>query len=502
MESSRGQPLITLQRYSPPEQASMYGSTHDENIFPESSLKDGSAGEEKLTNGTYTIDEAIEHGGFGRLNITVLVCTVLMWSNVNTILFSPAILPDLIRCSIGLTKIQTSTMIALVYVGYFIGNFIFGTISDRYGRKSTILLATGCAAFFSLLFSFADSYSWITFFQVIIAMVSSGMMSCMSLCLEFMPVDKRSYVMFSALSNVTFSGWYSLICWTFLDHAQNWRWVLRICHVLPFAFTFPMYYYLVPESPRYLSTVGKTVEASEVFRKLWRVNHVDVLQGQLVHNEEIKERGSMLESLKYPFLLSTILLSVLWMSNAITYYGGIFLVTQLNKSCQGKTGHEEIACITSKDLLNIFLTSLGDVPGIFLCLPLMERWGRRMTLAFLCLILSLSFIPLYFCQIVKYSWIPVSFIRAAGVAIDAALEVYVPEVYPTYFRNAAVNTVKIGERIGMIATPFLSKWLITVNYNLTLGILTALTLGSSIVAACLPKEIAHKKLVDVQEQKM
>ena len=488
---SSGDPLLLA---SHNEDATTYGSNNA------GVLKDDLDEIELNATKMYTIDEAIEHGGFGRLNITVLVCTILMWSNVTTILLSPAILPDLIRCSIGLTKMQTTTMIAFVYVGYFIGNIIFGTISDRYGRKSTILLSTGSTAFFSLLFSFADRYSWTVFFQATIAMMSSGMMSCNSLCLEFLPTDKRSYVMFCAICNVTFSGWYSLISWTFLDHAQNWQWVLRIGHVLPIALSFPVYYYLVPESPRYLSTIGKTAQASEIFKKLWKVNKVEELQGQLVHCKEVEERGSMLESLRYPFLSSTILLSILWMINGLTYFGGIFLVTKLNKSCQGSTGHEENTCITSDDLLNIFLTSFGDLPGIFLCIPLMERWGRRITLAFLCLILSFSLIPLYFCQIVKYSWIPVSFVRAAGAAIDGVLEVYVPEVYPTYFRNAAVNTVKIGERIGMIATPFLSQWLITVNYNLTLGILTALTFASSIIAACLPRETANKKLVDVQEQ--
>ena len=52
----------------------------------------------------------------------------------------------------------------------------------------------------------------------------------------------------------------------------------------------------------------------------------------------------------------------------------------------------------------------------------------------------------------------------------------------------------------MIATPFLSKLLITVNYNLALGILTVLTIVSAIIAACLPKETAHKKLLDLQEE--
>ena len=252
-----------------------YGSNNSEDIFSKSVLEDDPTERESLTTKMFTIDKAIEHGGFGKLNITVLICTILMWSNVTTILLSPAILPDLIRCSIGLTKLQTTTMIAFVYIGYFIGNIIFGTISDRYGRKSTILLSTGSTAFFSLLFSFAGSYSWTVFFQAIVAMMSSGMMACISLCLEFMPTDKRSYVMFCAISNVTFSGWYSLICWIFLGHAQNWRWVLRIAHALPIALSFPVYYYLVPESPRYLSTMGKTGQASEIFRRLWKVNQVE-----------------------------------------------------------------------------------------------------------------------------------------------------------------------------------------------------------------------------------
>ena len=308
--------------------------------------------------------------------------------------------------------------------------------------------------------------------------------------------------MLVALAILTFSGWYSLISWIFLDFPHNWKWVLRVGHALPITLTIPIYYILVPESPRYLLTTGKTSAASDVFRKIWKANKVDDLQGELIHFGEIKERGSMFESLKPPFVLSTVLLAAFWMINALTYYGGIFLVTQLEKSCQGKTSQGEKACLNSQDLLNIFLTSLGDLPGVILSLPLMERWGRKMTLACLSLVLGFSLIPLYFCQIVKYSWIPVSFIRAAGTAVDSALEVYVPEVYPTYFRNAAVSTVKVGERIGMIATPFLSQLLINMNFNLALGILTVLTFGSSLIAALLPNETAQKKLVDVDEDRV
>ena len=48
---------------------------------------------------------------------------------------------------------------------------------------------------------------------------------------------------------------------------------------------------------------------------------------------QVKQRGGILDSFKHNYLVSTLMISFLWFINGNTYYGALFLVTQLGKSC-------------------------------------------------------------------------------------------------------------------------------------------------------------------------
>ena len=279
--------------------------------------------ESEDTEYLFTSDEALCHAGFGTFNVTILICCTLMLSNTTILLFSPVVLLPLIQCDMNLNQFQSTLAASIVFLGYFIGNIIFGTLSDRYGRKKSILLGTVASCFVSLQFSFAPNYYWVLFFQFLLGILAAGIIISSSLCIEFMPLNKRSY------SGLVFTGfliaytWYGLIVLHYLHDKNNWRVVLRIVHVLMFAVTAPIFYVLVPESPRFLLTAGKAEEALTVYQNIWKRNRVQPMRGKLAPLGIISGRGDILESFRKPYLKSTLLLGWLFFVNGLTSYGAI-----------------------------------------------------------------------------------------------------------------------------------------------------------------------------------
>ena len=90
-------------------------------------------------------------------------------------------------------------------------------------------------------------------------------------------------------------------------------------------------------------------------------------------------------------------------------------------------------------------------------------------------------------------------LRTLARAADSTLEVYAPEVYPTYFRNAGVSTVKVGERLGALLSAYVTQLLFEANFRASLSILVLFALFSSIVALLLPYETANKEMKDERE---
>ena len=444
----------------------------------------------------------MNQGGFGPFNIIILLCSIMMWSNVNTILLSPAILPNLLKCDLHLDSIQKAVVTSMLYIGYFFGNIVFGRLSDFYGRKKCIICATAGVSFVSLLFSFAPNYTWVLVFEFLSGFLTSGMVLCSSLCIEYMPVNKRSYTLLIAIGVPLSSGLYSLVTWLFLNDKDNWRMTLRFAHSLALGLSVPIYYFFVPESPRYLLATGKSLKALQIFKKLWSRNNVHPLIGRL---QSCRERNANKEDNKQIlwklYVKSTILVLFLWFVNGLMYYGSMFLVTNISGSClvnsSSSVANSTCHPISSSELSNLFITALGDLPGVLISIPIIDKFGRRKTLVALSLIMAVSFTPLFFCEIVSYSWLTIGVIRGTANVLDAVLEVYAPELYPTTFRTTAVSIVKSGERFGVILSPYISQVLIKSNHYLSLAIYVSLAVVGSICSLVLPVETTGAEMCDV-----
>ena len=156
----------------------------------------------------------------------------------------------------------------------------------------------------------------------------------------------------------------------FVMPTLGWRWLLALSSI-PSSLLL-LFYWVAPESPRFLCLKGRTTEALSVLEKIARLNRTKLPPGILVsdHQIELQEKNtpsedtrllssigdddatskatdshkgafsSLLVLLSPKLVRSTLLLWFVFFGNAFSYYGLVLLTSELNN------GHSK--CIPTK----------------------------------------------------------------------------------------------------------------------------------------------------------
>ncbi|CAG9131522.1 unnamed protein product [Plutella xylostella] len=186
-------------------------------------------------------------------------------------------------CAEGWWPRMTNT---LFWVGSIFGNLFFGWMSDRYGRRLTILLMIYLEVPLAIAASFPSSYWTYTALRVAGGLFFPALYQLpFILALELMPPDKRTYT--GIVVGMLFaSGMCLLAVLAFL--LRDWFW-LSLATSLPFLSLYS-YYWLIPESPRWLVGRGRIAEAERVLLDLARRNGVHLPRGFLLDlHKKVKE---------------------------------------------------------------------------------------------------------------------------------------------------------------------------------------------------------------------
>ncbi|XP_076371527.1 carcinine transporter-like isoform X2 [Tachypleus tridentatus] len=248
---------------------------------------------------------------------------------------------------------------------------------------------------------------------------------------------------------------------------------------------------ILPESPRWLISVGRYNEAVVILKEIAATNgnsEPNDLVARLMElektmkEEEKAQRTAVL--LKYPRLRKHFLIITLaWIASSVTYYA-----LQLN-----------VTNLYGNEFLNFFLLGLVELPTYFICWYLMEKIGRRLTNVSLFMLAAVS------------SFLPVAFPSdmAIGTTIGALVGKFgcsagymvmyqqATELYPTPVRALGMGISATMASIFLIATPYLI-YLGTYNQHIPYVIIGGICLATSFTGFFLP-ETLHAKLPQTLE---
>jgi len=311
----------------------------------------------------------------------------------------------------------------------------------------------------------------------------------------------------------------------------GWRWLLALSSVP--SFLLLLFYAITPESPRFLCMKGRTTEAMEVLEKMARLNNVQLPPGRLVSDKNIeldevsgssesttlladaevsegidKDEGSDFGGVKSvgkllsPKLVrATLLLWMAFFGNAFSYYGIVLLTSELsngNRIC-AKQEVESVHSNNASLYKNVFISSFAEIPGSLMSAMVVDRFGRRLSMASMLFTSCVFLFPLVFSRTDILTRISLFGARLCISSSFTIVYIYAPEIYPTVVRTTGIGIASSVGRIGGILCPLVAVALVHSCHQTTAILLFELVVFlSGLAVSFFPFETKGCRLNDTE----
>ena len=229
---------------------------------------------------------------------------------------------------------------------------------------------------------------------------------------------------------------------------------IRDWRKLQFALSIPSvillsYYWLIPESPRWLYTVGRIEESSEILIKAAKMNKRPYanIKNDLEVADAAKQKkasdnkGNFLDLFRTPNLRKkTIFICFNWFVCGLDFFGIAFY----------------IGSISGNKFANVAFSAVLELIGDIACIFLLKALGRKKTLIFsntLCgvVMLLIAVMPQEHTTIIV---ILASFGIMGIMSAFSTVYLYGGELFPTVVRNIGIGTASMVARFGSMVAPF------------------------------------------------
>ncbi|MFC8687402.1 MFS transporter [Brevibacillus porteri] len=339
----------------------------------------------------------------------------------------------------GLTGEEAGLLGTGNLVGMAIGAIVGGYLADRIGRKPVFLLTLVLFGLASFASAFATGFATMLLFRFLMGLgLGAELPVASTLVNEFAPPEKRGSTVV-LLESFWAVGWIAAaVISYFVIPDYGWRVAVMIG-------ALPVVYALfarrsIPESPQ--------------FQK--QAENIPVATLLTSHRTE------------------TITLWVVWFAIAFSYYG-MFLWMPSVLVDKGFT--------MIKSFQYVLIMTLAQLPGYFVAAYLVEKWGRKWTLAtFLFMTGVMAFA---FGQSTGTTELLVTgaFLSFFNLGAWGALYAYTPENYPTPLRATGSGMASGVGRIGSIIAPYLVGYYSSHHYSYTFifSVFTAVLIVGTIV---------------------
>ncbi|XP_059970586.1 solute carrier family 22 member 3 isoform X1 [Mesoplodon densirostris] len=376
---------------------------------------------------------------------------------------------------------------AILNLGFLAGAFTLGYAADRYGRMVIYLISCFGVGVAGVVVAFAPNFPVFVVFRFLQGVFGKGTwMTCYVIVTEIVGSKQRRIVgiviqMFFTLGIIILPGIAYFI--------PNWQGI-QLAITLP-NFLFLLYYWVVPESPRWLTTRKKGDKALKILRSIAKCNgkYLSPNYSEITVTDEEVSNPSFLDLVRTPQMRKcTLILMFAWFTSAVVYQG---LVMRLG--------------ITGGNLyIDFFISGVVELPGALLILLTIERFGRRLPFAASNIVAGVACLVTAFLP-EGIPWLRTTVATLGRLGITMAFEiVYLvnSELYPTTLRNFGVSLCSGLCDLGGIIAPFLLFRLAAIWLELPLIIFGILASVCGALVMLLPetKGIALPETVDDVEK--
>ncbi|KAK6169545.1 hypothetical protein SNE40_020580 [Patella caerulea] len=358
----------------------------------------------------------------------------------------------------------------ITMAGLLVGAFGFGILSDVIGRKLGLLACVSMLIVGSIATSFSPNFTVFAICRFFTGASNAGAFtSAFVLGLELVGPSKRK---FTGIVIELFWCIGLFILSVMAYFIRDWR-TLHLAISVPSVLLLAIFWF-IPESPRWLASQNKTEKAEMILRRAAEVNKVE-LPVKLFDKDTLDSgpQATVYEMFTSPVLLiRSLIIFFNWMVVSMVYYGLGLNVGNLGGDIY----------------LNFTAANIVETAAYFLCLILLDRWGRKavhctsMLLGGIACILTIF--PLLYLD-KSYEWVTItlSMVGKLGASASFAVSfVFAAELFPTITRNSAVGFSSFCARVGGMISPYVADLGTIVNGDFGTA-LPLLVFGGASVAA-------------------
>ncbi|XP_055495367.1 solute carrier family 22 member 2-like [Leucoraja erinacea] len=363
---------------------------------------------------------------------------------------------------------------ACLNLGFVIGTIFLGYAADMYGRKLSFMISNVATSVAGVAVAFAPNYIWFIIFRTLQGLFSKGgWLGAYVLLSEVVGLEHRRTV--GIITQMCFSfGMMLLSVIAYL--VPSWR-NLQLVTTVP-NFVFLVYYWLLPESPRWLLSRKRREEAVSILQKIAKKNNksfsTNIEAVQIDNSEDELRSPSITDLVRTPQIRKhTLILMYNWFVSAIVYLG---LVLRLG-------------IMGGNIYLNFFISGVIEIPAAVLVLLVIERVGRRWPFAAGNLLAGVTCLVTVLIPD-DFFWLKtiITSLGKLGITIAFLMVCFVnTELYPTFLRNFAVSICSAMCDVGGIVAPFIVYRLAALWTDLPLLVFGVIALTAGGLVLCLPE---------------
>ncbi|NXJ15306.1 S22A7 protein, partial [Odontophorus gujanensis] len=333
------------------------------------------------------------------------------------------------------------------FIGVTMGAVVFGYLSDRFGRKSILLLSLVCSVILGMLSACSVSYSMLAITRTLTGVALSGVsLIILPLGMEWVDIEHRTFS--GVLTSIFWSVGNMLLALT-AYLVREWHWLL-VAVTGPCLLSIVCLWW-VPESARWLIANGKVKQAHKHLLRCARMNgrkdftlfpssHISQALRGMTTEKKARESFSYISLFRTPVLRKISLCSgTVWFGVAFSYYGMSMNLTGFGLNMY----------------LSQFVFGIIEIPAKMVMYVLVNRIGRRQSQAWSLILTGLCIganiiIPKSFTSLRSVIAI---IAKGSSEAAFTTVYLYTSELYPTVLRQNGMGYTAFMARIGGSLAP-------------------------------------------------
>jgi len=374
-------------------------------------------------------------------------------------IFLAGVLATVLTQQFALDRLWLPAALSSAFVGMFIGATVLGRFADRFGRRTAFLLNLAIYSAFTLVGAFSVSATML---------IASRFIAGIGIGAELTLVDAYLSELLPARLRGRYTAWAYTLGFIGVPAAgllgrilvprtpfgiDGWRWLFVAGSLGAVIVWFVRR--RLPESPRWLESVGRAAEADAIVTQIEKEAAIDALPSASSEQAaNVSSRSGLSVLFSGEYRSRVIMLGVFHIFQTIGYYGFGTLVPLVLAS----KGYSIVTSLTFTTL-----TFVGYPVGSALSLPIIERLDRKWLIVGSAFFMSVLGIGL------GYSTSPVAIVvlgflyTTVSNVFSNGLHIFQVEIFPTSIRATAAGLCYGLSRLSSAAMPFvllpvLERW--------------------------------------------